>query len=181
MAPELPSIFQTEPGPPPLGTPNWPGIQRAPRSPLTSRGLLSKRFAGRTGTCHVDIGAAIGRVAIERDAEHLADISRGRLEGRRGVGQCSGSWASELCQIEHPQHGAAGVDQSDIGGRHVRRNVAPHFGAGKAGDRGVALADDGRALGRVRCDRRQGERHQEKRCNPVSSNLCARDAGGKGY
>jgi hypothetical protein len=41
IKPVTPSIFHTEPGVPPLSRPNWPGIQRAPGSPLTRRSPLA--------------------------------------------------------------------------------------------------------------------------------------------
>ena len=113
------------------------------------------------GRGHVDVGSAVGGLAIERDAEHLADISGRRLEGRGCVGQRAGGRAAELFEIEDAQHGAGGVEIGDVGRRYVWRNFAPHLGAGKAGDRGIASLDDG--LGAERRDGR-GDGDEGQQC-----------------
>ena len=60
--------------------------------------------------CQIDVGSALGGVAVERHAEHLANVSRRDLECRRSIGQQAGGRPAEFVQIEYAQHGAGRVD-----------------------------------------------------------------------
>ena len=74
----------------------------------------------------IDVGAAIGGVAVERDAEHLADVSGRCLEDRRRVGQPAGRQGRRACVKSNTRSTAPRVSMKVTSvGEHVAGTL-PH-------------------------------------------------------
>jgi predicted NAD/FAD-dependent oxidoreductase len=67
------------------------------------------------GRGHVYVGRAVGRLAVERDAEDLTDLARVDFERGWRVDEGAGRRSAQARQIEDPQHRAAGVDECHVG------------------------------------------------------------------
>ena len=155
-----------------------PANTKLARHPLRARFAFDKSHAlgrddlqSKQRSCsNVDVGCFARGIAVERNAEHLPYVASGGAVAGRRVGDLSAGGPAELGQVENLQHGAARVDEGAVDRKHVRRHFAPHFRTGKTRNRGIAWADDGRAL---RACIGQGQRKAcaEERRNPRSSDV----------
>ena len=105
-------------GVPPLSRPNWPGIQRAPGSPLTRRSPScgDDLQAEQRGRGDVDIGRRVGGIAVKRHAENLTDLAGGRLEFDRRIGDLPVGGPAERGQVEHLERRAINIDEGRSSG-----------------------------------------------------------------
>ena len=169
-APERPSIFQIEPGAAALVDaelslhPDRIGLSAA-RSLLRGArrgGASGNAQPERRGRCEIDVrsprAAVRGTAAIiERDAEHLADLTRGDLEPDGGAELALRRRAAQLRGIENTKNGTVDIDDrgAGIGGAGCN--------AGKSGNRQLsALEDVGAGMPRQPEQQQRQDRRQQR-------------------
>ncbi|HLH87572.1 MAG TPA: hypothetical protein VKX28_03860 [Xanthobacteraceae bacterium] len=145
-------------------------MQARRRAARTRRDDRQAICGGRGG---VDIGR---RRVVERDAEHLADLCRGRGErlGRRD--HLRHRPRARARDIDDAQRRTIEIDDGLVGRIRARLNLRRRQGAGKSADDGIAGRDD-TAAGRRKClrTRRRDDRSRDARdqCRPDARNVPA--------
>ena len=144
------------------GHPAGTGLAFNQAIPLSADDLQPEQRCRRD----VDIRRRVGRVAVERHAEHLTDLAGRRLKFHRSIGNLTGGPAAELRQVEHLKRRAVDIDESQIERMEVSRRLAHLPRAGECSDGRVATVDDSGLLGA--CRKRDGNERGNSEKGSVS-------------